>query len=121
MQNTNVIKHLDELQDKENLNYDTEKISKEIFKDKNKEQMKTENFKPTADILKSLEHVSPHKKNKIPNKTNNDQTKNKIKSFDVNLSKIQDNISSDLKNQTNVFEEKKKHKMERLRSCKGGI
>ena len=83
--------------------------------------MKTENLKTTADILKSFENISPQRKSKIPNKTNNDQMKKKISSFDVNLNKIQDNISSDLKNQTNIFEEKKKNKMEKLKSCKGGI
>ena len=80
-------------------------------------------IKPTAEILKSFNVSGPEARKSIitPMKNDNEKVQKKMSSFGLNLNKLQDNISSDLKNQTNVFEEKKKNKMERLKSCRGSI
>lgn len=130
MNNKEVMKYLDEMQEKNKeiintLKFDAEKLNKEIFQENknnkvNTEEIDKENTKTTTEILKTFDNiVSPPKKNKVPTKERKDQLKIKLSSFDLGLNKLQDNISSDLKNQTNIFEEKKKNKIERLKSHRG--
>ena len=133
-----VIDYLDEIHNKSkdnSLQYDTGKLNKEIFPNfmsgLNKDQSNIVKEKLTSDIVNSFNNISsknrtmtpnkPLKTNINENKTNNDQLKLKLSSFNSNLDKLQDNISSDIKNQTNIFEEKKRNKMEKIKTCKGCI
>ena len=138
MSKQNVIEYLDDIQNKSKeklLQYDTGQLKKEIFanfkENSNEDQLDIENRKQTADILKSFDNISPLKikaktlnkplkTNITENKGNDDELKQRLSSFNLNLNKLQDNISSDIKNQSNIFEEKKRNKMEKLKSCKGG-
>lgn len=136
MSKDKVIEFLDEISKKEDnnvMNYDHDKLNKEIFPNfaENPEKDSAVNYKRrlTSEILDSYVFVSPSKKRNItPNKKNNvveikknkDHTKEKLFSFNSNLNKLQDNISFDIKNQSNVFEEKKRNKMEKIKSCRGG-
>ena len=128
MSRNTVIAFLDEIsQKKENniMEYDNVKLNKELFPhfDENSETINSNNSKRrlTSDILDSYVHVEPSKKkpNNKEIKKNKDELNEKLFSLNSNLNKIKDNISFDTKNQSNIFEQKKKNKMEKIKSCRG--
>lgn len=117
------------------MDYDNELLDKEIFpslcENKKKENLShSVTFKNTRklseDILdtgnkKTLDLQQKKKNNVIEDKKKDEDVMQKLTSLDSNLNKIQDNIVCDVKNQLNIFEEKKRNKMEKIKTCRGGI
>jgi hypothetical protein len=140
--NENVIKYLDDIQNL-SINYDPQEFNQEIFINQENENENSSNKSfdskrnnlPVEDLIKPFNSndnyrrfgscISPVKRNRLTivnsnvNQNENNSSR-KLVSFNSNLDKIKDNVSSDLKNQIDKFEEKKKNKFERLKSLKEG-
>jgi hypothetical protein len=134
MSRDSIIDYLDKicLKGKNNniMDYDNEKLNKEIFPNqdekKERERHKSVNNKETiklsGDILEHKSITTLKKKNIVEEtKKDDDKLQEKLTSLNSNLNKLQDNISFDLKNQLNIFEEKKRNKLDKIKTCRGGI
>lgn len=135
MSDKKIIQFLDEISKEgndNNIDFDNDKLKKEIFpnfaEDPEKDLAVIKKRRNTAEVLNSYVFVPEQRLNTntgkkisvVENKKQEDNLKERISNFNTNLNKLQDNISFDIKNQSNIFEEKKRKKMEKNQTCRGG-